>query len=185
MNEQRKKIIISEIKYWKKSNLLPARYCDFLITLYAQGEGENEQEEVRLESILVKEKKQFNNRIILLISLAFIVSASLFIFTQFPVVTFGLSAIVVFMFLLFAMRSSMTKSKIIPFLYILSTFILLIMSLELWRVFFEGQSMLLIALLILNCALWLFAGRLLKLLYFTISGAAGILLILIFLFIQS
>ena len=38
MNETRKKIIIQEIKYWKKSKLLPEKYCDFLLTLYSGGE---------------------------------------------------------------------------------------------------------------------------------------------------
>ena len=43
MNQQRKRIIISEIKYWKNNKLLPEHYCDFLITLYAQGEEETEE----------------------------------------------------------------------------------------------------------------------------------------------
>ena len=41
--------------------------------------------------------------------------------------------------------------------------------------------MLLIGLLMLNCVLWIFAGRRLQLLYFTISGVAGLLLIFGFL----
>lgn len=58
MNQQRKRIIISEIKYWKHNKLLPAHYCDFLITLYAQGEEGNQQEVKISESILVKEKRR-------------------------------------------------------------------------------------------------------------------------------
>ncbi len=40
MNDRKKTLIISEIKYWKQNKLLPAHYCDFLIALYAQGEEE-------------------------------------------------------------------------------------------------------------------------------------------------
>ena len=40
MNETRKKIIIHEIKYWKQTNLLPEKYCDYLLTLYSGGEEE-------------------------------------------------------------------------------------------------------------------------------------------------
>ena len=47
MNPQRKRMIISEIKYWKQNKLLPEHYCDFLITLYAQGEDENRNKNCR------------------------------------------------------------------------------------------------------------------------------------------
>jgi hypothetical protein len=39
MNEQRKKIITSEIEYWRRNNLLPSHYCDFLLNLYTEGEA--------------------------------------------------------------------------------------------------------------------------------------------------
>ncbi|ARK29345.1 hypothetical protein [Halalkalibacter krulwichiae] len=38
MDKHRKEIIIREIQYWKKSKLLPDHYCDFLLTLYSEGE---------------------------------------------------------------------------------------------------------------------------------------------------
>jgi hypothetical protein len=46
MKEQRKKIITSEIEYWRRSNLLPGQYCDFLLNLYTEGEaaGKNPQQ---------------------------------------------------------------------------------------------------------------------------------------------
>ena len=58
MNQQRKRIIISEIKYWKQNKLLPDHYCDFLITLYAQGEDEEDINAKSEDAILVKEKKE-------------------------------------------------------------------------------------------------------------------------------
>ncbi|AMA72370.1 MULTISPECIES: hypothetical protein [Aneurinibacillus] len=39
MNEQKKKIITSEIEYWRTNNLLPRQYCDFLLNLYTEGEA--------------------------------------------------------------------------------------------------------------------------------------------------
>lgn len=39
MVDDRKLIIIKEIKHWKRNQLLPNRYCDFLIALYTHGEG--------------------------------------------------------------------------------------------------------------------------------------------------
>src|SRR5690625_100734 len=38
MPNERSKIIIREIHYWKEHNLLPEVYCDFLLSLYTQGE---------------------------------------------------------------------------------------------------------------------------------------------------
>lgn len=47
MKEQRKKIITAEIEYWRRSNLLPSQYCDFLLNLYTEGEaaGKNARDE--------------------------------------------------------------------------------------------------------------------------------------------
>ncbi|MFS0689765.1 hypothetical protein AB1K89_11025 [Sporosarcina sp. 179-K 8C2 HS] len=131
MNAQRKKIITSEINYWKQNKLLPEHYCDFLITLYTQ--GDHEQEISATEAVLSKKKRKFKVRAVLIQSL-----------------------------------------------YILIAFALLGISLKLWTQFFDGQAILLVGFLIVNCLLWLLAGRLLKLLYFTISGGAGLVLIVIF-----
>lgn len=131
MNAQRKKIIMAEINYWKQNKLLPEHYCDFLITLYTQ--GDHEQEISATDAVLSKEKKKMNTRVIL-----------------------------------------------VQFLYILIAFAVLGISLKLWTLYFSGKMMLLVGLLIMNCLLWLIAGKLLKKLYFTISGTAGLVLIVIF-----
>lgn len=183
MNEQRKRIIISEIKYWKHNRLLPAHYCDFLITLYAQGEEGHQQEVKVSESILVKEKKKLNRTILLLTLLAAVISGGMFFFIQYPEATMTLAALFAVIFLLSTLRKKANQA-LAPFIYIIVSFMLLLMSLKLWFVFFEGHTMLLLGLLMLNCSLWLFAGRLLKLLYFTISGTAGLLLIIGFLLLS-
>ncbi|SFL81603.1 hypothetical protein SAMN04487943_104128 [Gracilibacillus orientalis] len=45
MDEERKQTIINEINYWKKSQLLPNQYCDFLLALYTEGEGVTTEED--------------------------------------------------------------------------------------------------------------------------------------------
>jgi len=184
MNPQRKKIIISEIKYWKQSNLLPAHYCDFLIALYAQGEQDENVEGKVQKSELLKERNKLTNKLVMLLLLSVIFCGSMFIFSAYPILTISLAAGFILFLLIYAMHGSMVKSKIIPFIYISSALIILAISLKLWIVFFEGQTMLLLGLIVLNCALWLFTGRLLKLLYFTISGAVGIILVIVFLFLK-
>ena len=183
MNQQRKRIIISEIKYWKQNKLLPGHYCDFLITLYAQGEEDKQQTVKVSDSILVKEKKRLNRTLLILSLVALVISGGMFIFTQYPGVTLALAAGLTVIFLLSTFRKKANQA-LVPFLYIIASFLLLAMSLKLWTVFFEGHTMLLLGLLMLNCSLWLFAGRLLKLLYFTISGTVGLLLIIGFLLLS-
>ncbi|WP_432358563.1 hypothetical protein [Sporosarcina sp. UB5] len=131
MNAQRKKIIIAEINYWKQNKLLPEHYCDFLITLYSQ--GNHEQEIHATEAILFKEKKKLKAR-----------------------------------------------AFFIQLVYIVVAFAVLGSSIKLWSVFFAGETLLLVGILIVNCLLWLFAGRLFKLLYFTISGASGLVFIVFY-----
>ncbi|KIQ94791.1 hypothetical protein LH47_01161 [Anoxybacillus thermarum] len=41
MEQKRKEIIINEIKYWKQTRLLPEQYCDFLLALYTEGNGDD------------------------------------------------------------------------------------------------------------------------------------------------
>ena len=186
MNEHRKKIIISEIKYWKQSKLLPAHYCDFLITLYARGNEADEEEIKTSTSILSKEKKKTTGLIATFLLLATVLSVALFMFNQYPALVLGIAGAILLVLLLYPVfNPAFKKSALLPFLYISSAMILLAMSFKVWAVYFTTQPMLLIGLLILNCALWLLAGRKLKLLYFTLSGAVGLLCIIGFLFFQG
>ena len=51
MNENRKQIIINEIIYWKKNELLPEHYCDFLLALiYRRQRAERSIKKSRLKS---------------------------------------------------------------------------------------------------------------------------------------
>lgn len=38
IDSHRKQIILSEIDFWKQNNMLPEHYCDYLFTLYTEGE---------------------------------------------------------------------------------------------------------------------------------------------------
>lgn len=176
MNAQRKKIIMTEINYWKSNKLLPEHYCDFLITLYAQGE-ENSEVDIS-EAILVKEKKSLNMTILFFLLLTIGIGLTMFFVSAYPTVTLSIAALFTVVLLGKTIFSKATTSGLNTFLYILSAFMLLLISLKIWSLFFAEHSLLLVVLLILNCLLWLFAGRLLKLIYFTLSGAGGLLLII-------
>ena len=114
MNKKRKQIIISEIKYWKENKLLPTHYCDFLITLYAQGEEDDLETNVS-QSIIRTEKKRLTRAVIFLSLLATGVSAGLFIFTSYPIITLGLSCFVLSLLLIMAVRGTKENQILLHF----------------------------------------------------------------------
>ncbi|WP_153733202.1 hypothetical protein [Sporosarcina obsidiansis] len=187
MTTEKKKIIISEIQYWKKNKLLPEHYCDFLITLYTQGE-ELDEVSSKVPSTLQKERRQYRAKqmMILLISLllAGIASVAMFMLTEYPTATLLSASVLALLLLVLASGKTFIKKGFAPFLYISMAFLILMMSLKIWTAFFNDETTLLIGLLVLNCSLWLFTGRLLKLLYFTISGSLGLLIIVGFLILS-
>ncbi|MCM3756976.1 hypothetical protein M3197_05680 [Sporosarcina aquimarina] len=184
MNAQRKRIIISEIHYWKKNRLLPEQYCDFLITLYAQGDAEAATNVQVEKAILEKERYTVTKKMILLVILAAGLSALMFTIVKYPIIMIATASIFVLGLIVRLLISKPLRSALIPFTYIIAAFMLLALSLKVWFAFFEGETMLLVGILMLNSILWLFAGRLLKLLYFTISGSVGLLMIIGFLLIS-
>lgn len=178
MNSQRKRIIISEIQYWKKNKLLPEHYCDFLITLYAQGELEEAESLKNEKGILEKGRSKDLRKMIVYTVLTIAFSSMLFMVNEYPVIIIGTASLFVLILLVKLMLTKQFRTAVMPFTYIIAAFMLLGICLKVWFSFFEGENMILLGILMLNSVLWLFAGRLLQLLYFTISGAAGLLLII-------
>lgn len=179
MSLQRKQIILNEIAFWKKNKLLPEHYCDFLTALYAQ--GETVTQEKHSEALLAKGKKNMLLPLtigtltgLLLVALIFMSTAVII-----PIIASGIA---VFAFLYIAIKLAKTKSMITPLLFVFSALLLLGLSFKVWDIYFDSYPLLLIGLIIGNCLLWLFSGLLMKLVYFSISGILGIVLILIYFF---
>ncbi len=182
MKSERKKMIISEIKYWRRNNLLPAHYCDFLITLYSEGEVTEEVREQSRTSVLHQEKK---NRNLLMIGLSLLVAGvigSLFFLQDYSTITLSLTVLLFCVISTYTIRRTVVNGDVNSFLYILCAFLLLAVTFKLWLLLFIGNSIVLIGLLLVNCVLWIIAGSLVKLLSFTLSGMLGILLIVVFIF---
>lgn len=182
MNEKRKQLILSEIEYWKQHNLLPEHYCDFLSTLYG-GVDPTEEVEVKVEAAILHKEKRSHKWMMASVGILGLILAIVMQFIH-DGTAILIGAVGVVALLSYATIKSVRRTAVLSFIYIVSAFLLLIMSLKLWSLYFGEQPMLLIALLILNCIMWLFAGRLLKLLYFTLSGAIGLASIVIFLVTQ-
>jgi len=175
MNETRKKIIVNEIIYWKKNHLLPEHYCDFLLALYTEG---NQQQELKEE----KNKLHFwKNHYLFILLIPF----TLFFihFTELPInlqITFSIIVVLAgIVFTLYYLR----KGILLQIPLIASALILLLSSVEFISRLYPENGKFLYFTLVLNCFLWLFTGWKLKLLSFIISGALGMILLIIYIFI--
>ncbi|OIU70587.1 hypothetical protein [Rossellomorea aquimaris] len=168
----REAVIVNEIKFWKQNNMLPDQYCDYLLALYTNGNDPIQD--------TTADKRNSNHSITAILLSAFIISFSLFViyFTELSVVL-QTAILTGFVVSLFGMRIYYTKKKIsTPFIHIAAAFLILILSLNISESLFDGSRSVTYAVLILNCILWMILGWKRKLLYFTLSGALGILIIL-------
>lgn len=179
MSLQRKQIIMNEISFWKKNKLLPEHYCDFLLALYAQGENNgDEQTENSSKAVLAKKQKTKVILYTIVGLLTAILLASLFVATTAIFIPIILVAIAILSFLYIAIKLVKNKSVMAPLLFVFSALLLLALSFKVWDIYFGDNPLLLIGLIFGNCLLWLFSGLLMKLVYFSISGILGILIII-------
>ncbi|TFD92317.1 hypothetical protein [Jeotgalibacillus sp. R-1-5s-1] len=179
MNEQRKKIILNEINYWKDRNLLPSHYCDFLINLYSSGE---DAEPEKSKSILQKRRITLNSVnifVLLFTAILFIV----FYFTELSIILqTALILGVSFLLLFIASRKS-----VFPFLQVLSriivAFAILLLSIEYCAVYFPTSPVVILWVIGLQCVLWSIYGYIRNYQYFTYSGIIGLLVLTGFIFL--
>jgi hypothetical protein len=168
----REAVIVNEIKFWKQNNMLPDQYCDYLLALYTNG---NEQIQIS-----TADKGNRNHHVMAIMLSASIISFSLFViyFTELSVVL-QTAILTGFVVLFFGMRIYYSKKKIsTPFIRIAAAFLILLLSLNISDSLFGGSRSLTYAVLFLNCMSWIVLGWKRKLLYFTLSGALGILIML-------
>jgi len=178
MSEQRKQIILNEIAFWKKNKLLPEHYCDFLTTLYAQGEVEEDSVQRFPKSILHKKKNNTSLFILILAGIFTAILLTAIFISSYVQIVIGIAILAVLVFLVFAIKQN--SSTITSVLLILSALLLLAISFKSWEVYVAESSLALLIILIANCLAWLVAGYGLRLIYFKISGFLGGLVILIY-----
>ncbi|MGM0844213.1 MAG: hypothetical protein ACQEUT_04480 [Bacillota bacterium] len=171
--DHKTKIILNEIRFWKQNKMLPEHYCDYLLALYNQGDELEESQSVT---------SKFSFMALISGALIFaLIPFSLFViyFTElsFVLQTAILAGFVVL--LTFTGIYYSNKEMFSPLIYITTSLIFLIYSINLVDVFFQGDKFITYLILFFNCIIWISAGRYLKLLYFTIGGTVGIILLII------
>ena len=183
MSNERKKIIVNEISFWKKNKLLPEHYCDFLMTLYTEGNFENEELKGDASKAIKAQEKRINiAKYVCIPVFAIILVALLFTldWVWLLSVVAGIAAIAcLFGAFYFAKRNQL----ITPILHVSGALLLLAVTVRICLTYFPQNNPVLYGALALNCCLWLFSGLKLKITYFTISGGLGLVAMIIYWFI--
>lgn len=176
MDETKKKIIIQEINSWKESRMLPEQYCNYLLALYSQGEAQ--------PAPSVKNKKgrkeRFNG---LAIGTLFLIVVFLNYFTEISIImqivvtTFSIIAF------LLLIRLFINKNVLLQLSLIGFSLLMLMETVQASEIMAPGKRSVLYICLFFNCGLWIWIGKKHKLLYFSISGFLGFVVISYFLLI--
>ena len=179
MSNQRKQIILNEITFWKQNKLLPEHYCDFLMTLYTEGEQEHASIGNAREAVKAKEKRKGQGWYFLVPLMAIALVAATFIVESLLFV--AIPALLIALILVIVGIRILKKTELLSLVFHLSAALIILgVSLKFCLTYFAGDNIALYTTLIANCILWLIAGIGLRLVYFTIAGGLGIIAIFIY-----
>ena len=177
MSNPKKQIIMNEITFWKQNKLLPEHYCDFLMTLYSEGN--------QAEEISGKSKNAVNNvekRKKLTVATSFPVVAAvivLLLFTiQYEWVVIAIAAVFAVLCLIGAIYFANKNNLLATMLQLATALAALGVTLKVCTTYYSGNNEMLYILLLVNCVFWLLSGLIMKITYFTISGALGLIVII-------
>ena len=177
MPNNKKTIILNEVLFWKQNKLLPEHYCDFLMTLYSEG-NETETEINHKKAVKAKEQRL---KIILGISLsvlALILITLLLLMTNYVWIVMLLAGIAACGMIISTYRLAKKNALITPILQVIAALLILALSVKGSLTYFANQLIVLYLLLLVNCIMWLVTGIRLKLMYFTLSGVLGLLILI-------
>ncbi|MFC4320808.1 hypothetical protein [Litchfieldia salsa] len=170
----RKKIIIKEIRDWKQSRLLPEEYCNFLLTLYTEGDFNLLNEELKETK---KVKKTFTP-----VFFIFCLLPISFLVTYFTEINLVLQIAIFSVFIIICVLSSifLKKNQLLQhFSSIIGALIFLNATVQLNSHFNGDNQFALLVIVLLNCLIWLVLGIFLKRNYFLFASGLGIVLTII------
>lgn len=181
MENQRKKIIINEILFWKKNKLLPDQYCNFLMTLYSEGEEVELNTDVGPNKALkAKEQQKRRTMYVLFAVLAAVLLSVPFFVSKFSGVIIGIIGIVGISLMISAFILAKKNKLMALILQVIAALLVFGVSVKFGNAYFEQNNLVLYLLLIANCLLWLVSGLTMKLLYFTLSGILGLMVLIVY-----
>lgn len=167
---------MNEIAFWKQSKLLPEQYCDFLMTLYSEGNHEQEVIGKAKNAVRNTEKRKKKTFASLFPIVAVIIILLLFTI-QFEWVVIAVAAVFAVGCLIGAIYFANRNKLLAMMLQLATALSLLGVTLKIYTTYFQGNNEILYMLLLLNCILWLLSGITMKIIYFILSGILGIIVI--------
>ncbi|WP_273129870.1 hypothetical protein [Bacillus weihaiensis] len=172
MDSEKKKIIVSEINYWKNNKLLPDTYCDFLLALYTEG---NQDE-------LLATKPNAENRFTFLYGILYgFMILSLFCtvlftyFTEKPTLMQIAIAVTLLTGSILVIAYFTRKGRFFQVPLSLTFVQILFISLAIGEVAFAGSHVVIGLIVLVNCLLWLVVGWKFNYMYLTVSGVIGMI----------
>ena len=174
MSNQKKQIILNEIAFWKKSKMLPEKYCDYLTMIYT--EGRDDETSLRgnaKESIKGKERSQLAKMLTMAIGSAIILVAALFLIPAVAVAV-GVVAFAAIGFIVASFLFAKSKTGLAIALQVGAAILLLALTVRITAHYFAGNNTALYIGLAINCIFWFLSGWKLRLPYFTFSGILGV-----------
>lgn len=186
VNSQKKEVILNEISFWKKNKLLPEHYCDFLMTLYSEGNVVEDDPSTIIKisaanSLLATNRKKNNWKIILASIGTIMLLVALFVLkAPFVLIPIILSIGIIIGLLIFLFKFQPNKTVRKTFTYATLALLIFSVSIKIVNLYLGGQPSILYGVLIGNCLLWLLVGKYLNLIYFKISGIIGLVIIIFY-----
>ncbi|WP_139365090.1 hypothetical protein [Litchfieldia alkalitelluris] len=172
----RKKIIIKEISEWKQSRLLPESYCDFLLSLYTEGNN---------ELIPTKDHKNYKSKtltvIISLVSFILLTILFLFLVTYFTEINLNLQMLIncLFIIICFLFGYFYRENRWIHhFSLIVGALLVLIFSIQIVEIYFPNQYAIFLTIIV-HCLAWFIIGLKSTKRYFLIASAFGLIITII------
>ncbi|SDY52508.1 hypothetical protein SAMN05421736_102177 [Evansella caseinilytica] len=177
--EQRKQIIINEIKYWKNNQLLPEVYCNFLLSLYTEGASNDDNEETK-QRLPLRYLSLLTAAAVCLLALSFVV----IYFTQFsPTMQISFQFLLVLICFFISAYFYRKKERIAHLYIAITTFMSFQFVIETAGLFFKDKPYAFGISVLLMCVVWLVAGWRWKITYLLIAGISGAVIFIIFLVI--
>ncbi|KGP73168.1 hypothetical protein [Pontibacillus yanchengensis] len=177
MGNERKKVIVDEIQYWRAHQLLPKEYCDFLLALYTEGEGT-----VNNEWKGAPQKLTSNFFQVFLLLLLLPISFLVIYFTELSIPMQLSILIILLAFSYWSILRYKEKNSInIHIAMIVFLLILFLVTVYATKELI-GLNWLLQSMILFHCVLWGFIGVKRKLYYLTASGIIGCIIWSIYIF---
>ena len=169
MSNPKKQIIMNEITFWKQNKLLPEHYCDFLMTLYSEGNNEEAiSGNVKKAIRSVEKRRKWSIATFFPIVAAILI---LLLFTiQYEWVVIAIAGVFAASCLVGALYFAKKNNILATMLQLATALAILGVTLKICTTYFTGNNEMLYTLLLVNCIFWLISGISMKIIYFTISG---------------